>query len=408
MSETSWGRVDEIGTVYVRDVDGERAVGAYPDAPAEEALSYFARKFDDIAVALNLLERRVATSAPVAEVLKGLASVKKSIDAGIGVGDFEALRKRVAALEIKLEGAKEAAAEVREEAKEAALAARVAIVDSIEKIAQSNLGSVNWKATTAKVDELFAQWQQAQKSSVKVSKEAADELWKRFRTARAAIDRARRAHFATVDSVGKEVKARKEALVVAAEALSSATGEKTINAYRELLEQWKKAGRASKKVDDALWAKFKAAGDALYNAKTEADAAEDASYAGNLVVKEQIIADGQPLLAMSNRDEARALLTSLQKRWDAAGKVPRAKVKDTEAAMRKLEQAVKKLEDEAWSSSNPEKQARQEGLAGAIEAKISKLEAELSEATKAKDAKKIADLTEAITTQKSWLGVLAN
>ena len=74
----------------------------------------------------------------------------------------------------------------------------------------------------------------------------------------------------------------------------------------------------------------------------------------------------------------------------------------------KLEQAVKKLEDDAWSSSNPEKQARQEGLAGAIEAKIAKLESELSDATKAKDTKKVAELTEAIATQKSWLGVLAN
>ncbi len=407
MAEDNWGRVDETGTVYVRDTDGERAVGAYPDAPVEEALAYFARKFDDISVSLNLLERRVATSAPVTEVLKGLSAVKKNISAGVGVGDFESLRRRVAALELKLEGAKEAADELKEEAKEAAVTARAELVDQIEKLASSNLGSVNWKATTAKVDELFASWQQVQKSGVKVSKETADELWKRFRNARATIDRARRAHFATVDTVGKEVKARKEALISQAEALATATGEKTIAAYRELLEEWKKAGRASKKTDDSLWAKFKAAGDAIYSAKSEADAAEDASYADNLVAKEQILVEGQKLLAMTNRDEARSLLTGLQKRWDAAGKVPRAKVKDTEAAMRKLEQAVKKLEDDAWSASDPEKQARQEGLAGAIELKISKLEAQLASATAAKDAKKVSELTEAIDTQKSWLAVLA-
>ena len=30
-----WGRVDETGTVYVRDGEDERAVGSYPDATPE-------------------------------------------------------------------------------------------------------------------------------------------------------------------------------------------------------------------------------------------------------------------------------------------------------------------------------------------------------------------------------------
>ena len=72
-----------------------------------------------------------------------------------------------------------------------------------------------------------------------------------------------------------------------------------------------------------------------------------------------------------------------------------------------LSVAVKKLEDDAWSAADPEKQARQEGLAGAIEEKISKLESEKSAASTAGDKKKVAELEEAISTQKSWLAVLA-
>ena len=34
-----WGRVDEAGVVYVRTADGERVVGEYPDASADEALA---------------------------------------------------------------------------------------------------------------------------------------------------------------------------------------------------------------------------------------------------------------------------------------------------------------------------------------------------------------------------------
>jgi hypothetical protein len=406
MSDNTWGRVDETGKVFVRDTDGEREVGSYPDVSADEALAYFVRKFDDISVSLNLLERRVATGAPAGEIAKGIAGVKKAIADGIGVGDFESLRTRVSALDVKLEGAQEEANEHREEAKKEAIAKRTAIVEEIEALASGPLDKLNWKNTSAQVDALFERWQTEQKSSAKLPKDVADDLWKRFRNARATLDRGRRTHFATVESAGKEVKTRKEALIAQAEALVTGSNERSIDAYRALLEEWKKAGRASKKVDDALWSRFKAAGDAVYAKKKEADDAEDASFADNLVAKEAILAEGQVLLTMTNREEARALLSGLQRRWDAAGKVPRAKVKDVEGGMRKLELAVKKLDDDAWSAADPEKQARQEGLAGAIEAKIAKLEAELQAATAAKDTKKAAEITEAIATQKSWLAVL--
>ena len=46
--ETPWGRVGDDGTVYVREADGERAVGQYPDATPEEALAYFERKYAEL------------------------------------------------------------------------------------------------------------------------------------------------------------------------------------------------------------------------------------------------------------------------------------------------------------------------------------------------------------------------
>lgn len=39
-----WGRVDEDGTVSVREAAGWRVVGQYPDGTAEEALAYYERK----------------------------------------------------------------------------------------------------------------------------------------------------------------------------------------------------------------------------------------------------------------------------------------------------------------------------------------------------------------------------
>jgi len=45
---TGFGRVEADGSVQVREDDGWRLVGSYPDASAEEALAYFQRKFTDL------------------------------------------------------------------------------------------------------------------------------------------------------------------------------------------------------------------------------------------------------------------------------------------------------------------------------------------------------------------------
>ena len=56
--QAPWGRVDDTGTVFVREADGEREVGQYPDGTAEEALAYFERKFTELAGQVTLLEQR--------------------------------------------------------------------------------------------------------------------------------------------------------------------------------------------------------------------------------------------------------------------------------------------------------------------------------------------------------------
>ena len=97
---------------------------------------------------------------------------------------------------------------------------------------------------------------------------SAQQLWKRFRDARATLDRNRREFYAGLDETHKGPRLQ-DALIERAEALAP-KGEDGIPAYRDLLDDWKTSGRAGKKVDDALWARFKAAGDALYGARDRA------------------------------------------------------------------------------------------------------------------------------------------
>lgn len=400
-----WGRVDETGTVYVTDRDAERAVGQYPDGTSDEALAYFTRKYVELEGQVRLLEQRAKAGAPANDVAKTVSSLTAALESPAAVGDLEALRTRVRALTAtveKLTAAQQAAAAA---ITEAALAQRTVIVEAVEVLAAKDPQSVQWKQTSAALDELFTRWKDHQQNGPRLPKKQADDLWKRFRAARTSVESNRRAFFAGLDSEHKEVRGRKQALVDKAVALE-AQGTAAISAYRRLLDEWKLAGRAGKKVDDALWAQFKAAGDALYAAKAEVDARESEEFAGNLVVKLAILDEATSLLTATDRVQARARLSAMQRKWDAAGKVPREQVTVVEDRMRKIEVAVKKLEEDHWNRSDPEKKARSEGLASQLELAIAGLEADLTVATAAKDAKRVAEVTEALEARVAWLSAV--
>jgi len=405
MSEKPWGRVDAEGNVYCRTLDGERLVGAYPDVTGDEALAFFERKFADLALAISLLEQRLKRGAPASDLRANAETLRAGVVAGHGVGDFASLLTRLDGINASLASLEEAQNEQNQEATDAAIAIRTAIVEQMETLSASVSASTNWKTTTASADTLFEQWQEHQKSTPRFPKAVANDLWKRFRTAKSAIDSARRAHFAQVDAKNKESKGVKETLIAKAEALAS-KGSAGISAYRGLLEEWKVAPRAGRKLDDALWARFKAAGDALYEAKATELAVEDATFAENLKTKEALLVEAEPILSMTDRVAARSALNAISKKWDAAGKVPRNSVKSIEDRMRKIEAAVRKLDEAHWDATNPERLARQSELATAILEKIAKLEAELAVAQAGNKQTEIAELTAALETQKSWLTIV--
>jgi len=402
-----WGRVDETGTVYVREGAGEGVVGQYPGGPPEEALAYFERKFTELAGQVTLLEQRVKRGAPAADVAKTVKTLGASIAGANAVGNLAALQARIEALggtvsELTEKQSEEAKALVAE-----ALAEREALVVEAETLAAQDPAKAQWKQVTATLDDIFARWQKHQADGPRLPKAESNELWKRFRAARATIDGHRKAFFAELDSVHKDARATKQALVEKAEALIS-KGADGIPAYRALLDDWKAAGRAGKKFDDALWAKFKDAGDALYSAKSEIDAKDSVEFEANLALKLELLAEAEPLVTETDRVKAKEALLSIQKRWDKIGKVPREQVKVVEDRLRKVEAAVRKLDEDHWQRNNPERQQREEGFLGQLTEAIAKLERELEAAKAGGDKKKIAEAQEALDARRAWLGALKN
>ncbi len=405
--ETLWGRVDDDGTVYVREADGERAVGQYPDATPAEALAYFERKYVELAGQVSLLEQRVRGGAPARDVAKAISHLTSAISGANAVGDLASLTARLDKLggsvgELTEKQSAEAKAAVAD-----AIAQRRALVEEAEALAAQDPAKAQWKQVSAQLDVLFARWQTQQQEGPRLPKTDGDELWKRFRAARTTIESHRKAFFAELDGTHREARTRKQELVEKAEGLAS-KGTAAIPDYRKLLDDWKAAGRAGKKVDDALWARFKAAGDVLYAAKAEVDAQENVEFAANLEQKLALLTEAEPLLTETNRAVAKEKLVSIQRRWDAIGKVPRDSVKTIEDRLRKVEAAVRKLDEDHWNRSDPEKQARSSGLASQLTAAIEKLEAELTAAQKAGDARKIKEAEEALSARRIWLDALGS
>lgn len=406
-NETPWGRVDENRTVYVREGETERAVGEFPDGTPEEALAYFTRKYADLEGQVTLLEQRISRGTAPADVSDTVAKLQAQLVEPAAVGDLASLRDRVAKLSGRAEELTEKQRAEREAAKQEAAAQREAIVIEAERLAAQPESSIRWKDTGQAFEQLFTDWQQAQKGGPQIPKSQADALWKRFRAARQSFDSARRAHFAQMDANNRDVKQRKERIIAAAEALAP-KGADGIPAYRDLLDDWKAAGRASRKLDDQLWARFKAAGDVLFDAKKSIDAQVDEEQVANLAAKQALLDEAQPLLQEKDHAAARKRLADVQRRWDEIGRVPREALRDIEGRLRRIEDHVKGLEEEHWRRTNPETKARSEGLRGQLESSIAELEAQVNAARASGDRRALEDAERALETQRSWLAAIGD
>src|SRR4051794_31645990 len=292
VSEEQWGRVDDDGTVWVRTSDGERAVGSYPGATPEAALAYYHRKYDELAGQVTLLEQRIAAgqlSGSQAE--SAVRRLAETVPDAHVVGDLAALSSRLEALTPLAQARRAESERAAREARERAATARRALVEEAEALAAPDPERITWKSSGDRLRELFEDWKRMQRES-RLDKATEDELWKRFSHARTTFDRKRRHYFGALDEQRAAAKEAKEAIVAEAEELSSSTDwGATAAAYRDLMARWKVAGRAAKRDDDALWARFRAAQDAFFSARQEAAASTDAEFRENLTHKEELLAE---------------------------------------------------------------------------------------------------------------------
>ena len=406
--EHPFARIDEDGTVYVKDGDDERVIGGFPEGIPSSPFALYERRYADLEATIKLFEDRLASLNP-RDIDQTLATLREQVVSPNVIGDIPALRRRVEAVEKAAEERKEVAREERKAAKAQALADRTAVVERAEAVVAQDPAKTHWKQSGQTLRDLLEEWKALQRRGPRLEKSVEDELWKRFSSARTQFDRHRRQFFSQLDQAQSEAKRVKEALIAEAEALSSSVDwSRTAGAYRELMNRWKAAPRASRKEDDALWARFRAAQQVFFDARRAKDEATDAQYRETLVAKEEILADAEKILPVTDIERAKAQLRLIQDRWEEVGRVPSSDLHRVEGRLRAVEAAVREAEEKEWRRTNPETRARAAGMVGQLQEQIAQLERSLADAESTGDNKSASAVRETLETKRAWLAQISS
>jgi hypothetical protein len=392
-----WGRVADDGTVYVKTADGERSVGQYPEGTPDEALKFFTERYDALEFEVGLLEQRVkAAKLSPDEAAASIRTVRGQVVDANAVGDLTSLVARLDALGPVIAQQREARKAERAQRAAESKAAKESLVAEAEQIA----AGTDWRGGANRLRDLLDQW----KALPRIDRASDDALWRRFSTARTAYTRRRKSHFAEQQEKRDASRVVKEKLAKEAESLAdSRDWGPTAGRFRDLMKQWKAAGPAPRDAEEALWKRFRGAQDTFFGARDAATAEQEKEFAANAEVKERLLVEAEALVPVTDLEAAKAAMRDIAERWEAAGKVPRDRIKELEGRIRKVEQEIRGVEEEQWRRTDPEKSARADDMVSKLEAALAVIQRDLDAARTAGDEKKVRELEENLASRQAFL-----
>lgn len=399
-----FGYVAPDGTVFVKTAQGDKAVGSYPGKSAEEALSYFVRKFEALASEVALTAARITSGAMVPQdAYEAVKKLRAQVAELNGVGDLAALASSVEQIEPLIEGHREAYEAKKAEESAAKAARREQIIIEKEKIvaeAESLALSESWKATGDRLKVLLDEW----KAAPRLDKKIDGDFWKRFSASRNKFDKRRRAHFAQLETLTEKVSSEKEAIVLEAEKLATSTDwVATARRFKALMDLWKAAGRGKRSDDAKQWARFKAAQDQFFTAKSADLEKREVSMAANLIKREELLPKIEALIPFTDVKAAKASLRELMNEWSKIGITNREKRAAFDARIAVVEEAIKSAEAELWRKSDPAAKARAADVVKQLTESIESYEKAAAKASAAGNEKKAKEATESAAARRIWL-----
>ena len=206
------------------------------------------------------------------------------------------------------------------------LEAKQAFCEAAEKLAE-NENIVN---AFHELQKLHEQW----KEFGPVAKEFREEIWDRFKAATSVINKKYQAHFEELKGQQSENLEKKAALCEKLEAIAAKAEDAIENSnewntltkeIENIQAEWRTIGYASKKENQKIYDRFRAACDKFFDKKREFFTEYKEGMNENLNKKLEIIKAAEELKTSTEWKKATDQFIALQKQWKEVGAVPRKK-----------------------------------------------------------------------------------
>ena len=203
------------------------------------------------------------------------------------------------------------------------LEAKEKFCEAAEKLSENE----NIVSAFNELQKLHEQW----KEYGPVAREFRESIWARFQAATAVINKRYQAHFEEQKEKQKENLVAKEALCVKVEEIAAREigNSEGWNASAKEIEgiqaEWRKIGFATRKDNQKVYDRFRAACDAFYARKRDFYSQFKNSLEENLARKQEIIRQAEELKSSTEWKKTAERFVELQKQWKEIGAVPRKK-----------------------------------------------------------------------------------
>ena len=177
------------------------------------------------------------------------------------------------------------------------------------------------------LQKLHEQW----KEYGPVAKDHRESIWDRFKAATAVINKRYQAHFEGLKEQQNENLAKKTVLcekveeIAAREIADSNEWNACSKEIEEIQKEWRTIGFASKKDNQKIYDRFRAACDKFYERKREFYNEYKDSINANLEKKIALCEEAEALMVSTDWKKATDQFIALQKQWKEIGAVPRKK-----------------------------------------------------------------------------------
>ena len=203
------------------------------------------------------------------------------------------------------------------------------------------------------LQKLHEQW----KEFGPVAKEYRDQIWERFKAATAVVNKKYQSFFEGLKEQQTENLEKKTALCVKVEEIAEreVADSNQWNAFskeiEEIQKEWKSIGFASRKENQKIYDRFRAACDKFYDRKREFYNDYKDSINQNLEKKIALCEAAEALKASTEWKKATDQFIALQKQWKEIGAVPRKK---SEQLWKRFRAACDEFFAERDKNSKPE------------------------------------------------------